>query len=131
MGENSGISRTLQLMTIVARYCEVSVHQRSSVILLVSTGITALLLIPAGILTVWSFRPDFFGPYAPPLERLFFRIGVIAIPGLGLLTLVSAWRHHWRHHYLRAWSLCLGAILLILIQALGLYGFQTPPVPSN
>ena len=106
-------------------------QQRSSIFLLVSTGITIMLLIPAGILTVWSFHPDFFGPYAPPLDRLLFRIGVCAIPLLALLTLISAWRHHWHHQYVRAWSLCLGAIILLLIPALGLYGLQIPPIAIN
>jgi hypothetical protein len=103
-------------------------HRRSSIILLVGTGITALLFIPAVILTVWSFYPDSFGPLATPFDVLLFRIGVIAIPGFALLTLLSAWRHHWRHYYLRAWSLCLGAILLIGIQALVWYGVQIPPI---
>jgi peptidoglycan biosynthesis protein MviN/MurJ (putative lipid II flippase) len=104
-------------------------HQRSFMILLVSTGVTVLLFIPAGFLAVWSFHPDFFGPYATLLDLLLFRIGVIALPGIVLLTLLSAWRNHWQHYYMRAWSLCLAAILLISIQALVFYGVQTPPVP--
>jgi hypothetical protein len=100
-------------------------------ILLMSTGIIALLFIPAGILAVWSFYPNSHGPYTTQLEVLLFRIGVIALPGLTFLALLSAWRHHWQHYYMRAWSLCLAAILLILIQALVFYGFQTPPVPIS
>ena len=103
-------------------------QQRSFILLLMSTGIFVALIIPTGILAVWSLHPGFFEPYAPPLDRLLFRIGVHTIPLLALLALTSAWRHHRQQRYFRGWSLCLGAIILLLIQTLGLYGFQIPPV---
>jgi hypothetical protein len=90
----------------------------------VTTTLSILLLISVGPLAVWSFGSDSFGPYASILDRLVFRIGVITLPTVGLIALISARRQYQQQHKLRAWSLCGGAIILVLLEAFELYLLQ-------